>query len=160
MALVRASPVLLVFLRHAGCTFCREALGDLSRARPPIEAAGARIVLVHMGDAEGIERLVEKYQLSGEERICDPQQTLYAAFGLRRGKAWQLFGPRVWLRGLRAGLLRGHGIGRPAADSAQMPGLFLLDGSGIVRRFRHRSASDRPDYAALCTPPITRAEAP
>jgi hypothetical protein len=34
-----------------------------------------------------------------------------------------------------------------------MPGLFLLDKAAIVRRYRHRSASDRPDYAAICKLP-------
>jgi hypothetical protein len=36
--LSRISPVLLVFLRHAGCTFCREALADLAARRPEIES--------------------------------------------------------------------------------------------------------------------------
>nr|WP_256200529.1 hypothetical protein [Verrucomicrobium spinosum] len=37
-ALSQQSPVLVVFLRHAGCTFCREALADIARVRPAIEA--------------------------------------------------------------------------------------------------------------------------
>jgi peroxiredoxin len=151
VALSRASPVLLVFLRHAGCMFCREALGDIARARPAIEGTGARITLVHMGDSQAIEKQVEKYGLRGVDRICDREQRLYAAFGLKRGKLGQLFRLRVLLRGFQAALLGGHGIGRLSADITQMPGLFLLDDGGIVRRFRHRTAADRPDYAALCT---------
>ena len=34
------SPTLVVFLRHAGCMFCREALSDLSRQRAAIEPTG------------------------------------------------------------------------------------------------------------------------
>ena len=52
-------PVLLVFLRHFGCTFCREALSDISKKRSEIEEQGSRIVFVHMtsGDiAEGHTR--------------------------------------------------------------------------------------------------------
>ncbi len=41
-------PVLLIFLRHFGCTFCREALADLRVQRSRIEAAGVRIAVVHM----------------------------------------------------------------------------------------------------------------
>ena len=151
--LSQSAPVLLVFLRHAGCTFCREALGDLAGARPAIEASGVRIVLVHMGDSDAISRLVEKNGLAGVDRICDREQNLYRAFGLKRGRLLQLFGPKVLWRGLRAGLLARHGIGRVSADSAQMPGLFLLDKAAIVRRYRHRSAGDRPDYAAICAVP-------
>ncbi|MGP1310160.1 MAG: hypothetical protein ACTS27_08185, partial [Phycisphaerales bacterium] len=39
--------LLLVFLRHAGCTFCREALADVAKRRRRIENAKVRIVLVH-----------------------------------------------------------------------------------------------------------------
>jgi peroxiredoxin len=151
--LAEASPVLLVFLRHAGCTFCREALGDIALARGAIEAGGTRIVLVHMGDGEAIGRLIGKYGLSGVDRICDREQNLYRAFGLGRGRWRQLFGPKVLVRAFAAGLLSRHGIGRLTADSFQLPGLFLIGAKGIIRRFRHRTAADRPDYAAICAAP-------
>jgi len=143
-------PILLVFLRHAGCTFCREALGDIARERRAIENTGTRIVLVHMGDSAAIEEQLANYSLRGVDRICDSEQVLYRAFGLKRGKLRQLFGPRVIWRGLKAGLIEGHGVGRPSADSSQMPGLFLIRNSTIIRRFRHRTAADRPDYAGIC----------
>ena len=145
-----ASPVLLVFLRHAGCTFCREALGDIARARRAIEKTGTRVVLVHMGDAPALETLLDKYGLSGVDRICDGQQELYRAFGLKRGKLRQLFGPKVFWRAFRERVLSRHGIGRLSADGSQMPGLFLLNHGVISRRFRHRSAADRPDYTEIC----------
>ncbi len=153
-ALSEASPVLVVFLRHAGCTFCREAIGDVARERGGIETSGVRIVLVHMGDSEAIGKLTETYGLGGVDRICDPDRKLYRAFGLRRGNLRQLFGPKVIWRALPGGVLSRHGIGRITADSFQMPGLFLIDESGIVRRFRHRTAADRPDYASICAFPL------
>lgn len=155
--LCEASPVLLVFLRHAGCTFCREAVSDLAAERRAIYGTGTKIVLVHMGDAEGIEALLVKYGLGDVARICDPEQRLYRTFGLNRGTLRQLFGPKVFWRAFGRGVLRRHGIAWQAADSAQMPGLFLLDESGIIRRFRHQSAADRPDYAGLCTSEVRAA---
>jgi peroxiredoxin len=145
------SPVLLVFLRHAGCTFCREALADIARARGAIDATGTRIVLVHMRDSGAMERLMEKYGIAELDRICDSAQRLYRLFGLGRARIRELFAPGVVWRGLHAGLLSGHGIGRVTADARQMPGLFLLDGAVIVRRFRHRTVADRPDYAGICS---------
>src|SRR5208283_1963466 len=136
-ALSEASPVLLVFLRHAGCTFCREAIGDVARERGVIEAAGVRIVLIHMGDSEAVEKLIGRYGLGGVDRICDPDRKLYQAFGLKRGRLRQLFGPKVLWRTLSEGVLSRHGIGRLTADGFQMPGLFLIDESGIVWCFRH-----------------------
>jgi len=145
------SPVLLVFLRHAGCSFCREALADIGRARMDIESGGIRIVLVHMGDGEGLESLLPRYGLSGADRICDAGQELYAAFGIQRGTPAQLFGPKVLWRGLFGGVLARYGIGAARADSSQMPAIFLLDKAEIVGRFRHRSAADRPDYLDFCS---------
>lgn len=149
--LSQASPVLLLFLRHAGCTFCREALGDVARARRAIEEGGARIILVHMGDTRAIEELLVKYGLSGLDRICDGEQKLYRAFGLKRGKLLQLIGLRVFFRGIQAAILGRHGIGRVSADGFQMPGLFLIFRGRVLQRLRHRTAADRPDYAAICS---------
>ncbi len=140
------SPVLLVFLRHTGCAFCREALGDIARSRLAIEQGGARIVLVHMSDIEAFERLLLKYNLSKLDRICDPTQELYRAFGLKRGTFRQLFGAKVLWRSFLNGVLVRYGLGPAVADPYQMPGVFVVDNCAIVSRFRHRTAADRPDY--------------
>lgn len=149
MELVTGSPVLLVFLRHAGCTFCREALGDIAKNRGQIEATGVRIVLVHMGDRAEIQDVIARYGLADLERVCDSNKLLYQAFGLKQGNVFQLFGLKVWWRSLVAGLFRGHGAARPAADATQMPGVFLVEQGLVARRFRHKSAADRPSYVEL-----------
>jgi peroxiredoxin len=149
--LTRLSPVLLVFLRHWGCTFCREALADLARRRAEIEENGTRLVLVHMGSEEAGRRFFAKHGLDGVASISDPQRALYRAFGLRRGTFGELIGPKVWLRGFQSAVLNRHGLGRLAGDAFQMPGAFLLFHGQVLRSFRHTSASDRPDYLALVT---------
>jgi hypothetical protein len=149
--LVQESPVLLVFLRHAGCTFCREALADISRLRQKIEAGGARIVLVHMADRAAILDLIIRHGLLDVERICDEDQVLYKAFGLSQGNIFQLFGLKVWWRGFAA-VLHGHGLGLPGADVRQMPGVFYINQGLIARHFRHRTAADRPLYDFICIP--------
>jgi hypothetical protein len=150
MDLSAASPVLLVFLRHAGCSFCRETLGDLAHERGVIERAGIRIILVHMGETAALDALLLKYGLADVDRICDGDRNLYRAFGIERGTLRQLFGPKVWWRGLLGGVVARHGIAPAKADSSQMPAIFLVHQASIVRRFRHRSAADRPDYLAFC----------
>lgn len=147
--LSRLSPVLLVFLRHAGCTFCREALADLASQRAEIEKQGSRLVLVHMSEPDAGERFIAGYGLESVPRISDPDRTLYRAFGLTRGGLVNLFGPKVWWRGVEAGLFGGHGIGMLEGDGFQMPGVFLLFHGEIIRGYRHQSAADRPDYLAL-----------
>ena len=154
--MVQASPVLLVFLRHAGCTFCREAVSDIAKVREEIESNGTRIVLVNLADRSGIEQLVQRHSLSDVDRICDTSQELYRAFGLKKGSWRQLFGPKIWTRGLVAAILGGHGVGRPAADATQMPGVFFVDQGMVASAYRHRSAADRPCYTSLCTTEETR----
>jgi peroxiredoxin len=149
--LTKLSPVLLVFLRHSGCPFCREALADLAARKAEIEKAGARLVLVHMGSEAHSNDFFSRYGLADAQRIADPERALYRAFGLPRGRFWDLVGPRVWVRGFQASILKRHGFGHIVGDGFQMPGAFLLYHGEILRSYRHQTAADRPDYLALVT---------
>ena len=117
-----------------------------------LEKEGVRIVLVHMGDTELLNKKLAKYQVADLSRICDPGQELYRAFGLKRGTLGQLFGLKVLTRAFLGGALLRHGLGPVVGDSLQLPGVFLIQNGEIHRRFRHRSAADRPDYVKICTP--------
>ena len=144
-------PVMVVFLRHFGCTFCREALSDLAKQRPHIEAeTGIKLVLVHMADRALAERYFQRYDLEGVAHISDPGCEFYTAFGLTKGNFQQLFGLRSWVRGFEAGILDGHGVGsRQLGDGFQMPGIFVLFEGEVREAFVHKLASDRPDYSQL-----------
>ncbi|MDE3195055.1 MAG: redoxin domain-containing protein [Acidobacteriota bacterium] len=148
-----ASPVLTVFLRHAGCSFCRETLADLGSARAAIERGGVRVVLVHMDDHTALRSRLEKYGLGSADRIHDPGKHLYRAFGLKGGSFRQLFGFRVLWRALAEGVLMKFRLGISGSDTSQMPGVFLIHNSALVRRFRHRNAGERPDYIRFCLGP-------
>jgi len=148
LAMSRRGPVLVTFLRHLGCTFCREALAALGTRRPAIESSGTRLAFVHMGTEEQARPLFERHGLGDAGRVADPDRRLYRAFGLERGGLLQLFGPQVVARGIAA-LLEGHGAGRMAGDGRQLAGVFLLRDGHVVRAFRHETAADRPDYEEL-----------
>jgi peroxiredoxin len=143
------TPLLVVFLRHFGCTFCRETLADIRARRGLIESAGVRIVIAHMMEDNG-DTAAEfaRYGLEDVDRVSDPGRSLYRAFDLHRGTVLELLAPKVWFRGLIA-LLRGHGAGALRGDGRQMPGTFIVHRGRIVKAFRHRTAADRPDYAAM-----------
>lgn len=142
-------PQLVLFLRHAGCTFCRESLADLSQQRAAIEASGCGIVLVHMGDNARDAEFFEKYGLGDVPRSADPTCRLYRQFGLDLGSFTELLGPRVWLRGLIAAVLNGHGVGRLQGNGFQMPGAYIYECGRILGGIQHEHSSDRPDYAEL-----------
>jgi peroxiredoxin len=146
-------PVMLVFLRHFGCTFCREALEEISHKRNNIEVKGTRIVIVHMVDEESAHKELMKYELEDIPHISDPECILYKKIKLKTGTLNQLFGLKVWVRGVVAGMVKGHGIGKEMGDSTQMPGVFLLRKGEIIKRYIHQTAADRPDYEDLANCP-------
>ena len=152
LELSNQQPRLVVFLRHSGCTFCREALNDLRAQRAQIEAAGVGIVLVHQTTDEAAAAFFKPYGLDDVPRIADPELALFGVFDLRREKVRNMFRPTVWWRGMQSALFHRHGFGRIKGDVRQMPGVFLLDQGKITAAFRHDLPSDRPDYAGLACP--------
>lgn len=149
-ALSLRQPILLVFLRHFGCTFCREALADLSRQRETIEKAGTKIVFVHMTEDKVAERYFHRYEIFDPVHVSDPVCNYYQAFGLVKGNFTQLFGLKSWIRGFNAGIVGGHGVGTTAlGDGFQMPGVFAIERGEIRSSFIHKDASDRPNYQEM-----------
>ena len=149
-ALSVTRPVMVVFLRHFGCTFCREALADIAQRRAAIEGGGTRLVFVHMSPADVAERYFRRYDLPGAVHVSDPECRFYRAFGLLKGNFRQLFGLQSWIRGFQAGVVDGHGVGtQQLGDGFQMPGIFVVQGGEIRESFIHKLASDRPDYEGL-----------
>ncbi|QDT63990.1 hypothetical protein V22_12200 [Calycomorphotria hydatis] len=154
-------PVLLTFLRHSGCTFCREALDDLAKFEQENAAVTSQPVIVHMSDDKKMPSLLKTYGLEGVSQISDPNRVLYRAFELERGGWPQLFGRSVWWRGFSAAILHRHGLGPLDGDGFQMPGVFLLKDGEVMKSFRHATAADRVDYAnfsEVC--PVENEEAP
>lgn len=149
LAASHESPVMLVFLRHFGCVFCREAMQDIGRRRDEWRTKQINVVLVHMSDEETANSYFKKYGVGGIESISDPNCALYASFGLGKGKASQLFGLKNFIRGFET-TVKGIPIGiRQIGDGFQMPGVFLLRNGQVKESFIHASAADRPDYDNL-----------
>src|SRR3954451_798152 len=73
-------PVLIVFLRHSGCAFCREALSDLQKQRQQIGGRGSwKAVAATVGNEEA-GKFFKPYGLGGVPRFTAPQRQLYQAF--------------------------------------------------------------------------------
>lgn len=141
--------VLLVFLRHFGCTFCRETMTRLADAKSEIESSDTQIVVVHMVPYNVAERLLSIYELEGIKHISDPERKLYHYFGLNRATFNELFNPRNWWRAFKTGIIHGHLFGKPAGDTYQMPGIFLFYKQKILNRFTYKYVSDMPDFLKL-----------
>ena len=151
LALVEASPVLLIFLRHFGCSFCRQAISDVADLRGELDRRGVRPVFVHLGTPERAKPFFDYYGIADVERVSDPEKRVYRlpVFQLGRQSPWlALIQPFVWLGWLKGALFK-HGIGKIEEDGSQMPGVFFLKGGKIVRRFRYKTIADEPDYLKL-----------
>lgn len=142
-------PVMMIFLRHFGCTFCREALAELSTKKKSLEDAGTRMVFVHMSDNETADKYFTRYNLSDAEHVSDPNCNFYTSFGLLKGNFRQLFGLSSWIRGFKAGIIEGHGIGQQLGDDFQMPGVFIIKSRSIREKYIHKLPSDKPNYEKL-----------
>lgn len=143
------SRVLLIFLRHFGCVFCRETMSRLARVKDEIEARDTKIVLVHMIPHDIADKLLDIYELDNVEHISDSDRKLYKHFGLEKATFNQMFNPKNIWRAFKNIIFRGHMSGRTAGDAYQMPGIFLLEKNKIIRQFDYKYVSDMPDFLKL-----------
>ena len=81
------------------------------------------------------------------EHISDVDMSLYEYFGLQKGTYRQLYGLKVWMRGitLNYGLQTDENLG----NFQQMPGVFLIENGNIINSFVHKTAADRPNYLEI-----------
>ncbi|SFS20794.1 AhpC/TSA family protein [Granulicella pectinivorans] len=151
LSLTGQSPVLLIFLRHFGCSFCRQAISDVANLRDELSRRNVRPVFVHLGTPERARPFFDYYHLPNVERISDPAAILYRTppFGLRR-QHWSthFFIPKViqsWL----TGSIKKYGIGSLQDDANQMPGIFFLKDGKVARTFLYKTIADQPPYLKL-----------
>ena len=151
LALAEASPVLLVFLRHFGCSFCRQAISDVADLKGELARRGVRPVFVHLGTPERAKPFFDYYGIGDVERVSDPDARIYQlpVFAISRiNPAMTLLQPSVWVGWLKGTVFK-HGIGPIKEDGHQMQGIFFLKGPKIVREFRYKTIADEPNYLKL-----------
>jgi peroxiredoxin len=151
-SLSNKQPVMLIFLRHFGCTFCKETLWYINKLRNDIEKKGTMIVLVHMHNESKAADELRKFNLENVITISDPESMLYKGFHLKRGTLSQVLGFKVWIRGMYLWITKGAFVSSPeGVDTFQMPGIFLVFKGEIIKQFIHLSAADIPPYLDLAT---------
>lgn len=142
------SPILLIFLRHLGCMFCKEALSDLKKIKEKIYQKGTNIVFVHMAESKVASDFFEAYSFDKISHISDMDNVFYSQFGLSKGDFKQLFGFKSWF-GMGRAAAKGNLPSAQLGDPHQMPGIFLVHNRKIVKSFIFRSVGDYPDYLSM-----------
>lgn len=142
----RQEPLLLVFLRHTGCTFCREMVAELSEALPTLKEQGLRPVLIHMETPDKGQAFLEGFGLGQLAHVSDPSRQLYRTLGLGRGSWGQLFGLKTVARGFEASRF---GVGTLSGDGFQLSGYAVLADGEICVIHAHQYAGEKTPFEPL-----------
>jgi peroxiredoxin len=141
-------PLVVAFMRHFGCPFCREHLIQLGRHYEEVRAAGGEVIAIFQYRAEPTASFCHARGVPFD-CLGDPRRAAYAAVGLDQGERREylslpLLGPL--LRAARVGAYPG----KPEGDVAQRPGTFVVDRSGTVALAHYNVMSpDNPPMAAV-----------
>lgn len=109
-------------------------------------------VLVHMsGDQKSFERQLREITGGNDTppSIPDPDSELRQAAGIPRGGIRHVAGPRIWWRGLKAVLFKGHRPGKPEGDVMRLAAVLLVRERRIVGRWIAPDSASHPDLPGL-----------
>ncbi len=142
--------VLLIFLRHFGCTFCKNTLDKINQIKSEVHKKDIKIVLVNMSSETIAEKHLQNFNLQDLDYVADEESLLYKAFQLNRGKFFQLFGLKVFIKGIYLWFSKKAFISSAeGADMYQMPGIFILKSGKIQNKFLYNSVADEPPLLEL-----------
>jgi peroxiredoxin len=126
----REATLVVAFMRHFGCAFCREHLIDLSGVYDELRSAGGDVVAIFQYRAESTRNFC-RHRGVPFDCLGDPDREGYRSVELRRGERKEFLGLKIvpgWVRAARKGAM----VGLPKGDIAQRPGTFVIDREGRV----------------------------
>jgi peroxiredoxin len=141
-SLGRGGSVVLVFVRHFGCLFCKEQVADVRARLGELHGRGASVVIVGNGSVDDA-RVFAAEHAAGMTVVTDPNREAYCAVGMKRGVGTALsFG--VARRAARA-MARGFRQTRTQGDPFQQGGIVVVGADGdVLYRFVSDEAGEHP----------------
>jgi hypothetical protein len=140
-------PVVIVWLRHFGCVFCREQVAEIRAARADIESRGAGIAFVGNGTARAAAWFQKRFAADSTV-LTDPDLVSYKAIGAHSGLTSTL-GPAAWgagIRAFRSGARQTTTKGHPY----QQGGLVVMaPGNKVLYTHISRAAGDHAPLSAV-----------
>jgi len=145
--LVASEPmVLLHFLRHLGCIYCKhtvEQLRELTQQMPRFPT----IYFVHQSPVEvGHDFFAERFP--GARHISDPKRKLFQLFGINRLKGFNLLNPKMFMLGIQL-MRKGHRNEMGFGDIMMLSGTFLFRDGKLIWKHRAQFAGDDPKWNQL-----------
>lgn len=145
--LVRSEKMLILhFLRHLGCLFCKHSVDKLHRLAEQTPNL-PRIVFVHQSSPNQGEAFFNEY-FPGTSHISDPQLGLYKLFDIQRMSNYRVLDPRQILNGFKA-LFAGHVQYETLGDPNILSGTFLFFRGRLVWSHYAKFAGDEPRWDRL-----------
>jgi peroxiredoxin len=127
--------LIAVFLRHYGCSFCKEQVIELRKHYQTVVNTGAEVVCVAMGPYKAGRAFQIVMELPFEILTTGESIEPFRAYGLGKASVAQLLNPVMWWRVL-VNMTRGifNNPLQAQGDLAQMSGTFVIGTDG---RFLH-----------------------
>jgi peroxiredoxin len=134
-------PLILAFLRHYGCQFCRQWITTLRGAYPDIVGHNVAVVAVAQGSPAQAAHFTNTFRVPFPV-LSDSSRESFRAFGLMDGSVQQTIGPKVMLQMASAAVagtlpgLNGHVRALTGADGSslkQLSGTFVISMDGTLR---------------------------
>ena len=118
--------------------------------RGKLESQGTKLAFVFMESETLAEPFFARYGVADALRFSDPNQVLYGAFELGHVRFFEMARPSTLWRFIKS-IWAGYGVSFSETDMSQMSGSFLFHNGKIVKSFRNKAVSDKPDYCELAT---------
>jgi len=127
------APVVIFFVRHIGCVFCREQVRTLAQHYDAIGSRGAEVIAIIPTDPINAGRFARSMRLPYPV-LCDTPRRAFAAFGLYETTLGDLAQTEVLLRTARQ-FARGNipAVNPFSSSLTQLGGIYIVDNDGIVR---------------------------
>ena len=135
------------------------AAAELQLARPVLDAAGARLVVISVATPAGGRQFCAKLTppLPEANMFCDPNREVYSALGLYKGVARTFFTKatpeainRRGLDSIKLAATNYTMIPPPQpADSLQQGGLLVVDGGRTLYAWRDEGTGDHAPIEAV-----------
>lgn len=116
---------------------------QLRQKQKELESLNIKVVVVTFA-ADHFAKLYAKETSLDWPLLTDEGLTLYQAYGMHRGKWWQIYSPKtIWF--YFSSLIRGDKIQAATEDTAQLGGDVLIDPQQVVRlHFVSENPASRP----------------
>ncbi|KAL0490954.1 regulator of G-protein signaling [Acrasis kona] len=154
--------ILLMFLRHTKCLFCKEALKDISEAYLPLIQHNTVPIVVHIETPEFFSKFITKFAdgdaimlnlLSAYDKdfVLSKQFRIVSANDNLKEMLRNL--PTTIKRAAQTGYTQNPLTANSGPDPGRIPSLFIIEQGKIVNEHRHRHIGERPDYIKFMIDP-------